>query len=246
MSNGIATNGIMFTTDSGDFPTVADVDWETSYYSSVDGSMLDLLRSWKVIAYDPYERQYGNETTRVMDETNWDALINNLTNIPATSYDTLASFWADRTTTFVDDAEYIGSARFSLLSLRLERISCARLGGTLIVSPDNSVDLATMGEMADHLIEYSLLDEDAYSERENEAWQEYASTALGDELRTADYPDEIKDWLVDHDADVLSILTEHLDYYDGFSGEYSPSFVSIIESLGGPDAVKTEVNRLHS
>lgn len=102
-----------------------------------------------------------------------------------------------------------------------------------------SLVLDRMAELLRSLSDYPLLDEDAYSSLEWEAWQDYAPTALGDEIRDASrderYDSETVDKLEEVATDLLPILANHLNSQGGFSGEYSPDFLDIFDTLLAED-----------
>ncbi len=62
---------------------------------------------------------------------------------------------------------------------------------------------------------------------------EYAPQAFRDELNYENTleDEELSDRVADNADEVLGIVGGHLDSYYGFSGEYSPSFLSILSSI---------------
>jgi hypothetical protein len=104
------------------------------------------------------------------------------------------------------------------------------IGYVLVVHPESPLVEVFRG-YSRSLADYPLLDEMAYSEREYEAWMDYAPQAFRDEVIEALRDDEIDEataeYLDDHADAIMPMLAEHLHYYYGFSGEYGPNFLDI-------------------
>jgi len=229
MQAKFTVTGIMFeSTEDQIFPTLREV--AKTDHVSLYGMETDIedagLYDWFVIAYDPYQLHYYDKDAEAIDETNWDVIISECENTPevqaTTAYDPYR--WV---VIGIDDALEAGYALVDKV---------------LIVKPEDREEdnnlftrLERLEECLHRLQNYPLLDEEAYSEREWQAWQEYALDAFSDELWRADrngnYPHDELDALKDRSNDLLPILGQHLHCACGFSGEYGPDFLDIYENL---------------
>lgn len=218
--------GIMFDPVTDDetreprFPTVQEVcGWRANYLNlyRID---VKALGEWQVVAYEPRSLRYADDDREAMDETNWDALLGDLMGEEGAIF---SRGWNVPDQYDIDDADYIVHAGYLLLNPAGEYAA---------------ENLETM--LADHarLTDYPLLDESAYSEREYAAWQEYAPHAWSYEVREAQqdghYGQDMLNAL--HQVDAASMVDElcqGLHYFGGFSGEYSPNFLDIMDAWLG-------------
>lgn len=199
------------------------------------------LRQWHVVARNPYGYVYADTAHEAMDATNYNAIqaaICDALNVPTP--------WHGIETDWPDDGEQVAI---------LGRVLCVHESVRGTVAPIVA-DLATALDL------YPLLNEDAYSEREHDAWLDYAPLAWGDEVRDAEragrYGDDgtVYAALIEHRYTLLGLVESDLHYHDGFSGEYYPKFLAIMESrtyeelapIVGPDVaarilrIDTEMN----
>lgn len=211
MLKDIQTTGVMFT----DFPTLHDVSY-TNYVSLYSADVPDEIMQWHTIAFNPNTLMYGDDDHEAMDVTNWDVLISGLGDIP-----TIESTWSV--------AGYMMHGVEDALAAR-----CAYIDKVLIVAPDHEY-LDELRDLQLQLADYPLLGEDAYCQLEYDAWFEYAPQAFADELSDANrderYSEELFAAIEYHNADLLSILDQQLDYQYGFTGEYGPAFLTILDQL---------------
>ena len=86
-------------------------------------------------------------------------------------------------------------------------------------------------DLARALYDHPVLDDDAYYQREAEAWTEFASDGLRYDV-LADMPVDMPDETVDAIGDAWPVLwpmaSEKLDYYNGFTGEHAPDFGELV------------------
>lgn len=228
MTQKFTTQGIMFEgSDHSEpsFPTLKEVG-ESNYLNLWGLDIPAEMEAWLAIAWNPRSVIYGDEDNRAMDETNWEALLSGLTEEPAKVYKTMgipgdAFLWH---TVGVEEALEVGRAIVGGFS-----------GNDVLILRPDSEDLDEMKSSLRSLSDYPLLDESAYSERDWEAWQEYAPTAFQDELRFTykDMDEDTNEAMSDQADELLPLLASHLHYSNGFSGEYGPDFVVIFA-----DAVK--------
>jgi hypothetical protein len=207
----------MFATDSaGTFPTVAALD-SSEYVFRYSVDLPESMNVWHVIANDPHFMTYGDDDWEALDETNYDALISELLAVPVElSRDDLSD---------------------SPTMLEALETGIAIAAQYLLIAPTMTDDLDAMAQCEKSLSDYPLLDDDAYSTREWEAWAEYAPEAFKGEIRDADraetIDEDLSDWLTDHAETLLGELSQHLHYENGFSGDYGPKFLEIFADLGG-------------
>jgi hypothetical protein len=215
--NTLSRTGIMFATDSaGTFPTVAALD-SSEYVFRYSVDLPESMNAWHVIANDPHCMMYSDEDWQCMDETNHDALISELSAVPVElSRDDLSD---------------------SPSMLEALETGLAIAGQYLIIAPTMVDDLDAMARCEKSLSDYPILDDDAYSTREWEAWAEYAPEAFKDEIRDGEcaemIDEDLSDFLTDHAETLLDELSQHLQYEYGFSGDYGPKFLTIFADLGG-------------
>jgi hypothetical protein len=246
------TIGVMFTRVSdGEFPTVADIErssWSLDLYA-VD---TEPFADWLAIAFDPRSLRYGDDDREAMDETNWDAIVAALVDRdgdPIAERDVPKVYSAYRNvsdgtkTRRIWDLAWVTEGADEAIA-----VGVAVIGSLLAVAPDNEDAVEAMRECSRALADYPLLDEDAYSEREYEAWQEYTPQAWSDEIRDAvnPYPrwnpdtgqrERVAGWLdedtaealEDADADaILAVLSQDLHYWTGLGDvDYSPAFLEL-------------------
>ena len=220
------TQGIMFhRNDDSSFPTLAEVA-RTDYVNTYSLDIPDDILEWFAVSYCPRFLMYHDEDREAMDETNFDVIASALgDDIPdiysAFSYRDGSAAWD---TIGVDDAR---DARCAIVDNRV-----------LIVSPKHEA-LDSLLECLLRLENYPLLDENAYSEREWNAWLEYAPTAFRDEILDAQrnpnevFSEDILEALEANSDALLPILSQYLHSNDGFSGEYGPPFLDIFDGLCG-------------
>jgi hypothetical protein len=217
-------NGIMF---SSPFPTLATLDSEKygqcSYWSlfPTGAGVPEELAGWLAVSADPRGWSYSDEDNEAMDETNFAAICD--------AVDTTDGFGIPE---IRSDYRFLRSGNdwvVTGLSDALEH-GVAHFGRLLIVAPDNDVAIEGAESCDKALADYPLLDESAYSEREWDAWIQYAPMALSDEIRDSDLDEDTADAILEQSDEVLSAVSQHLHYYYGFSGDYSPSFLSILAS----------------
>ena len=105
--------------------------------------------------------------------------------------------------------------------------------GYYVMSPEAPY-VEDIRNLCAQLEDYPILDEDDYSRREWEHWEELAPDALLDELeklRKDDIiTDELHDALTDQLDTILDIATQLLHWQDGWEGTYSPTMVECLVS----------------
>lgn len=227
----LTTVGVMFDTVNGDrFPTVAEVA-ETSWCNTygIDTATID---HWSVVAWNPRILSYGDDDREAMDETNFDVIIGHLGTLDTVPR-VRSGDWRGGTyvTEGIDAAHAAG---FCLVDNRV-----------LAFDPDrewqSTDDMhADMLDTLRALSDYPLLDDDAYGERDYDAWCDYAPTAWSDELRDLSTgrsdthhsdPDRANVLACIDTGDALGVLAQHLHYNNGFSGDYAPNFLVIADDL---------------
>ncbi|MEO7555486.1 MAG: hypothetical protein ABIV94_02625 [Acidimicrobiales bacterium] len=209
----ITTVGIMFDL-AGDFPTLDELG-RTNHVNTYGMDLPDDLLAWLAVAYDPRGLSYGDEDDRAVAVTNFAVILDE-----AGGPDAVPRFRYDSTPDTVTEARDAGAAL---------------VDGVLIVDPARDDIVPGMIDCAGALAEYPLLDDDAYSSLEWEAWQEYAPDALRWEItgacRDGLLTDEQADELLAGADDMLPVLAGALHYYYGFSGEYGPPFLTVLAEL---------------
>jgi hypothetical protein len=243
------TTGVMFTY----LPDVVDaVDYRKP---------ADMFDRWWVVAYDPRGWSYADDDREAMDETNFDAVCEGLgftvSDIPRDdiSYGATPAAWERAAADFEREATEVGAALVSV-GIRGTHAASARV---LIIDPTRYVNgergtdgddrHSLRGTMAEELCkalgDYPILDESAYSERESDAWAEYAPQAARDELRDASAVVR-----ADHTAEgdacetvldaldpraVAEVTSAGMHYAYGFSGDYAPNMLPILARMLATD-----------
>lgn len=209
----VQTIGIMFDDprEPTGFPRVTEVPWE---WSHVDLRDVDAFRNWVAICYDPRPLAYGEENRRAMDMTNLAVIVEKL------------GGWDD-----IPELDYYASAdRWNDSVAECQEHGVAVLGYVIAINPD-TIDADIIDELQQcsrALSDYPLLDEEAYSELEHEAWEEYASDGLrvdtmrADEL--ADVDEETRDFIDEAWDEIWSDASMRLHYFEGWHGNHSPAF----------------------
>ncbi len=207
-----------------DLPKLSEID---QFHYGVNSLSIDVdpFANWHVLAWCPLGMMYGSQDDEALDETNWDVCHDAM----------LASSRDDEMPTVQDSMN--ASYQWSTIGTDEALASgVAMLGrcGLLIFDPDNEDALDAAQDITRSISDYPLLDESAYSEREWEAWQEYAPTALDDEIRDArrneTLDETVIDYIEDNADDLLPTLAQEMHYSYGFSGEYFPQFLDIFVS----------------
>lgn len=212
----VSVTGVMFDPvgDGQRFPTVLEVG--DSVYANRYAMDFGTFGGWSAVARDPRGTMHGDADWEAMDETNF------------------AAVCAELGFGFVPMADDVVGAC---------EVGAAICDRVLILDPAHDdfadrIDEAMRLHKA--LCDYPLLDEEAHSALEFEAWQQYAPTAWADEVRdlrtgrsdTHERDEDRADILACIDAgDALNVLANHLHYNYGFSGEYWPSFLVIADEL---------------
>lgn len=251
------TIGIMFTSSyrNGHAPTLGDV------LESRDAEGWTNYAGWLVVAYDPHVLSYADDDREAMDETNYCAIIDALCLDRKTlpRYDNAyVSFWPEATyaarnaaynAQFDDEVREVNA--FTMDAYLKGNHGSQRVlvvnGDAPIRADDPEGD--TMADVCASLLnsigDYALLDEEAYSAREFEAWCEYEPMAIGDEVRDVvsaieaddDIPERVRDAYVNAVESipgmVWSLASRMTDYNYGFSGDYGPKFLHIIRDTMG-------------
>lgn len=206
----VSRTGIMFDPTRGAFPTLAHLSYDTD----------PVFGPWLVIATDPTIHSYSDDAQEAMDETNWATILDALPEGPP---EEINSYHGPDMTPEVTAVGY-GLCRDTFDTY-------------LIVSPENSDLIDTMAEFHGALEGYPLLDEDAYSEREYDAWQEWVMTGgleydTCSELIDLGADEDTVDLISDQWSDIAPIVSSRLDYSNGFYGECSPEFhVAVAEAI---------------
>ncbi|GIV04071.1 MAG: hypothetical protein KatS3mg015_2901 [Fimbriimonadales bacterium] len=174
----------------------------------------DDARQWYAVARSPYGIVYVDNAHEAMDETNYAAI-----SAEVCAAADVPEPWRDGPLEWPDDDETV-----------------AVLGHVLCVHERVYGDVApVVAQLASQLDNYPLLDEEAYSAREYDAWLKYAPLAWSDEVRDAQragrYGDDdaVYDALTEHWDSLLVLVSPHLHYSEGFSGEYSPPFLALLD-----------------
>lgn len=191
---------------SNEFPTVAEVErerWVSCYECG------DEFNDWLVVAQNPRALLYFDDAAEAIAETNYEVIAEYLPEVY--TFDDLA-----------DGEEFD----------HIHAYETAR--GYVLVRP-TAPELDDLRDLLDQLRDYPLLNEDAYCERETAAWNEYAPMAFRDEvydaLRSGRLNEEQAERLSDRADDLVPIVSQYLHYYNGFSGEYGPAMLDILDSM---------------
>lgn len=212
----VGNDGIMF-------EQFRDQDWPCA----TDCRAYDIpaeLFDWLVIARDPRYDLYCNDAHEAMDQTNYGAIVGSLPIVSVWHPHRSGAGWQN-----VPEALAAGIATIDIGT---------PYGHCLLIDP-TTTDLADeMIRLRNALADYPLLDEQAYSERQWQAWTDYAPTAWRDEIwqlrgRHHRAIDRLSEELDTLDAnEVVSACQPFLNWEDGFDGTYEPSFLSILRSVG--------------
>ena len=225
MNNPSDLTSVVYT----DLPTVETFD-QATHHSITYGlpNLPEAFRSWVVVAKDPRIITYFDDDSEALDGTNWAAVVDRVCGdepeLISEHYPGEPFFTPERQAADALTAGYC----------LLEGASYNRV---LVIDPTDEDRMSAAREVVDDIESYILLDEDAYSALEWEAWERYAPGALRDEVRDAErdgtVDEETSEWLADNGERLLPELAKHLHYESGFSGEYGPPFLAIFEDLGG-------------
>lgn len=175
-------------------------------------------------ASDPYRVTYFDEDWRAMAETNWDAILSELSAILDED---------DEDPRYIVPREEYGLSEAQWLALTPpigrdhSTSSYDDCAGCVHVRADDEDAVELLQDIAGRLDSYPLLDEEAYSAREFDAWCEWweadgFTDFLADVLDisysdAADLVDELSEDLA---ADLSYRVQQGMGYYSGFSGEY--------------------------
>ena len=202
--------GIMYDADMGDgraypFPFLREMPYpEAEYY--VDQWCED-FGDWYTIARDPAPMMYGDADREAMDKTNYAALISCLgdpTEIPQLRDMFMSGYRRDSDGTDADCED------------ALEK-GYASVGWLLVVRPDKVDELDELQRCQQSLSDYPLLDEEAYSALEWEAWDEYLHDgARWDVTRALALDEATEEALEDSWDDVAPAACGRLHYYSGW------------------------------
>lgn len=213
--------GIMFdtlTSDDTPFPTLD----RAVHYSCEDA---EGFAGWLAVASDPNRLQYFDDDAQAMDETNWDVIVGALDE-PAEYCNPRTAY--SRGMVDIDMSEEISAAGYALYHDTFQTY--------LIVDPANEELLDTMIELRSNLEGYPMLDDDAYSEREMLAWNEWMLRGglENDTLRElSSLDDDTAEAVSDAWAEVAPIACNYLHYWNGFSGEHGPDFSECVATAVG-------------
>lgn len=293
----VQTVGVMFEITDGTLATLEVLDRTTNHVNlhgltSPDGDLATSgILQWVAVAYDPRSLTYYDDDAEAMDETNFDSIIDTLgvaeSELPtvALSYDSGAT----ANLVGVEDAlatgvavvrGYSGAVLVMHPEYRIPGTGSQWHPSELNPEDDREQGTEVVFSLLRALADYPLLDESAYSEREWEAWQEYAPQAFDDEVRDATrngieqgaYAEllnatlssfnatdsdriqtfdstEVEEMITeaflqycdDNAGELLSEADRQLDYQYGFSGDYGPSFLSIVASFPSVQRAVTDV-----
>ena len=255
------TTGIMFVGNYregyGVTPTVADA------VDGYDAAWAESHGSWLVVAYDPRGLRYADQDTEAMNETNFAAILAELcvepkdlprwdryaVGIMGTDAERKAR-WDAYEAAFNEEVSAVGCFLVDL-SLKGWHSSAKVLvvnGEHAVNGDEDNTAADVVADLLDRIQSYPLLDEDAYSAREYDAWCEYAPMAWRDEVRDiinavdadADVPMAVAlryaDIIDNVPMDLVWEAQSGLHYYYGFSGDYYPKFAQIIRDTMGCDA----------
>lgn len=224
--------GIMFDADpyaDRPFPRLADVITGDAGTAGIDEHLpyrfpVEDFPGWMVVALDPRGWMYGDEDQRAVDVTNWEVIADAAGPIHRMRYYDI---------TDADIAAGHGAG-------------AVLVDGVLLVAPPRGDDdgeqidrIDALAGLAGALADYPVLDDDAYSEREAEAWNDFAADGLrSDTIRDmpADMPEETVDAIDNAWPAIWPAAMAHLDYWSGFTGEHGPDF--------GDAVARTLVDRL--
>lgn len=207
--------GIMFDRpkDGGEaWPRLRDMPYPEAPYWA-DGLADDEGGDWYVVAVDAYRQYYPCDL-------DWEAM-------DRTNYDVVADVFGGR-----GEIPALDDNRDRMGNLSAERVAenladgVATVERLLIVRPDMVDELEELESLRSQLADYPLLNEDAYSALEWEAWCDYVSDGLKfDTMRELDELDEATaETLEDQWDAIASWAQSRLHYKDGWHGDHSPPF----------------------
>jgi hypothetical protein len=224
----IATTGIMFTpTDNPDqpFPCLPWSNDEPGTPGAHEFLPYDFplahFPGWLLIARDPHRTTYYDDDAQATDETNWQVIADaahpiHEANWRAWDDDDVTQAW-EHGALVID-----GTLLLAPLSVAPEQ------AGDDIWEREHRARIDYLVEIAEALANYPLLDESAYSEREHDAWCDYAADGLrhdtiGD-LSAAGIDDATVNAIDDAWPVLWPIAARHLDHTNGFTGAHHPEF----------------------
>lgn len=209
---------------------------------------------WRIIADDPHFMTYFDDDWEAIDETNWDALLDDIRS-GADQFGTvklhrtrIPGGYAEQVWLVIESDELpdIGTqdpeafTQFDALLLSYP----SYLGGwpftdpqphdipqshLLLVRVDSTAD-EVWHQVSKSLSDYLLLDESAYSERNWEAWQKCLTDWIPIDVRrelVAGHGIDDDDRL-DALLDLIPEACSQLHYWSGFTGEYGPSLAVLV------------------
>jgi hypothetical protein len=228
----IPTTGIMFApTDHPDqpFPALPSSNEERGTpgaheFLPYDFPLAD-FPGWLLIARNPHTVTYYDDDAQATDETNWDVI----TGAAGPIHPAVWHRWED------DDV----TQAWEHGALTVEGVL---LVAPARVAPDQAGDdewerehrarITGLVDLAQALADYPLLDESAYSEREHDAWCEYAADGLRHDttraLADAGLDPATIEAVDDAWPALWPVAAEHLTYTNGFTGEHAPDFAECI------------------
>ena len=176
----IGNDGIFFDDYNGNaFPTVTD----TRPYN-----ISEQFSEWLVIARNPRYLSYAEADREAMDETNYAAILESLPVSPVE----VSYYWRDGQFR-MDDIDAAVAAGIASIDIGRPYGNCLVIAPDTYAFPaplpgyeterDETLLVDEMIRLRSALADYPLLDEQAYSEREYAAWQDYAPDAWSDEIR---------------------------------------------------------------
>lgn len=222
----IARAGIMFAFTGDDdrpfpsLPTSNDDRGTPGAYEFLPYDFpLESFAGWILVSVDPRGSFYGDDDAEAMDVTNWDVIEGAAAEVAHVSY-------YDMNDVSIAKAHEAGAMLIDrvLLVAPLD----ADDDDTDPFGPDTHNDrVASLVDLAKQLEDYPLLDEEAYSQRDADAWHEWADRGG----LAGDTTGELADYGVDADtvdligecwSDVWPFAMDHVDEHRGFTGECSP------------------------
>jgi hypothetical protein len=205
---------IMFD-DAGDrpFPTLDDL-----LGGSYEGRP-DRLAHYLVVATDPARVRYFDDDREAIDTTNY-AVLKDALSEPA---------YVQSTRSVEPEAEALADEALFAAGAAVYHGDTETL---LLVDPDDQETITTFEALRSSLLDYPLLDESAYSERDAEAWNDFLHGGLRmdtiRDLRERGIDDDTIDAIDNAWDTVAPKAAEKLDWYNGFTGEHTPDFAELI------------------
>jgi hypothetical protein len=200
----------------------------------------DQPTGWRYVGDNPHRYFYPcDRDAEVMDHTNWTAAVGDA--YTADSFDE-----AEREHFDVDLVEF----NWAEVVLAEEGLSLTGLPRTHTPGVYGATFVRDGSELHEHLLscsralaDYPLLDEEAYSEQEYEAWQEYwvsdaARDTLRDALNIIDPDDEleVEDLYAFDPVGIVGMAAlSCINYENGFTGEYDDNgaVAGMVAALNG-------------